>query len=147
MAAARDHLDPGREPASTAAPHRPDLPGHAPAIAGHHDPRLAHGGAAPGLLQLQRTAGNAAVSSLVAPAVQREVQIDEMTSEVGGAGAGPTTPTGDAGPGDAGERTITGSVIRLAAPITHADGVLEADTVVANNIVAANYTPGAGNVW
>jgi hypothetical protein len=26
-------------------------------------------------------------------------------------------------------------------------GVVQADTVIANNVIGASYTPGAGNIW
>ena len=153
MAGARDHLDPYADQATATGPHRASARGHGPAIAGPADPRLAHGDAAPGLLELQRTAGNAAVSSLVAPVVQREVRIDEMESTVSGpAAAGPAAPGAAGGASDGaaaatGPTTITGSQITLDAPITESPGVIRADTVIANSVVAANYTPGAGNVW
>jgi hypothetical protein len=118
------------------------------------DPRLAHGpGAASGLMALQRTAGNAAVSSMVGsePAVQRTVTIDEfsvtpLADGSGGAdtsGAAADTADSDAG----GEQTISGSSIHLAAPMTTADGVLRANTIIADSVIASSYTPGAGNVW
>ena len=152
MAGARDHLDPYADQATAAVPRRASDRAHGPAIAGPADPRLAHGDAAPGLLALQRTAGNAAVSSLVAPVVQREVRIDEMESTVSGPATGPAAPGAAGGASDGaaaatGPTTITGSQITLDAPITESPGVIRADTVIANSVVAANYTPGAGNVW
>jgi hypothetical protein len=146
MSGERRHLDPEAEPMGGMPSRRPGHDSPGPALAGLDDPRLAHAGGAAGLLDLQRTAGNAAVSSMVAPSVQRAVTIDEVTTDVGTEGAGPAALTGESAPGETGEQTITGSVIRLAAPVTHADGILEADTVVANTIVAATYTPGAGNL-
>lgn len=121
------------------------------------DPRLAStGAAAPGLLALQRTAGNAAVASLVggAPAVQRAVRIDELTTRVDTGDA--TAAAGQAGAGPAGSgpvtsdgatTTITGGQVTIDAPMTQANGVLRATTVIADSIVASSYTPGAGNVW
>lgn len=125
--------------------------GQARAVTGGSDPRLAHAGAAaPGLLALQRSAGNAAVASLVgavAP-VQRAVTIDELTTDVARAPE-PESGTGDGGAvtSDGATTTITGGTIELAAPMTHAAGVLRADTIIADNVVASSYTPGAGNVW
>ncbi len=154
MPGARDHLDhldeQGGRPAS------PRTAGHeaGPAIAGPGDPRLAHAGAsAAGLLHLQRTVGNAAVTALVAPTVQRQVEIDEMSSDI--------APMADAAPGPAGEApaagspvtsdgggtTITGPTITLDAAMTRANGVLHADTIVADTVVASSYTPGAGNLY
>ena len=100
-------------------------------------------------MALQRSAGNAAVASLVAPrTVQREVQIDEMTTSIGDSDAA-TAGAGAAGPvtSDGATTTITGGAIHLDAPMTSTGGVLQADTVIANNIVASSYSPGAGNVW
>jgi hypothetical protein len=151
MAGARDHRDQNddRSPVGLAGGTR-RAPDHdlAPAIAGSADPRLAHGGAEAGLMHLQRTAGNAAVSSLVSPPVQRAVEIDEITSEVdtaapepgGDASAGPVTS-------DGGATTISGSQIHLDAPMVDAPGVVRVGTIIADNVVGSNYTPGAGNIW
>ncbi len=153
MPGARDHLDQLEEPGVRAA--SPRTAGHeaGPAIAGRGDPRLAHAGAsAAGLMHLQRTVGNAAVSALVAPPLQRRVEIDEMSSDVAGA---PDTAAGPAGPApaasgavtsDGGGTTIAGPIITLDAAMTRANGVLHADTIVADTVVAASYTPGAGNL-
>jgi hypothetical protein len=102
-------------------------------------------------MHLQRTAGNAAVSALVAPAVQREVTIDEISTDV----ATVPEPAGDAGaagPGgpvtsDGGTTTITGGTINLEAGVTQTSGIIRAGTIIADNVVGSNYTPGAGNVW
>ncbi|MEW6224472.1 MAG: hypothetical protein AB1627_07555 [Chloroflexota bacterium] len=125
----------------------------APPLVHGADPRLGHAGsAAPGLLALQRSAGNAAVAALVGTrsAVQREVTIDEIATEVDAPAPGPTG--GTSGPGgpvtsDGSNTTVSGGTITLAAPLTTADGVLRADTIIADSVIASNYTPGAGNVW
>jgi hypothetical protein len=118
------------------------------------DPRLA-GRTVPasGLLALQRSAGNAAVMSLVdaVPSVQRAVTIEEMET------VAPPQPTaqqeeaayGTAAPvtSDGGTTTIHGAHVSIEAPMTEAHGVLRADTIVADNVVASSYTPGAGNAW
>jgi hypothetical protein len=113
-------------------------------------------------MALQRTAGNAAVASLVGrPAVQRAVEIDELSTSVTvddtaaaqagatGAGAAGATPAGAGGPvtSDGASTTISGAQITLDAAMTQANGVLRADTIIADNVVASSYTPGAGNVW
>ncbi len=128
-------------------------------ILGRPDPRLASpGSAAAGLMALQRTAGNAAVASLLAPRVnvQRDVQIDEMTSRVdvsdaaaGAAGAVGATAGGPGGPvtSDGSNTTINGSLINLAAPMTQTGGVIRAGTIIADSVVASSYSPGAGNIW
>jgi uncharacterized protein involved in type VI secretion and phage assembly len=50
--------------------------------------------------------------------------------------------------------TITGSqvqvsagMVTVSAGIAKFSGVVQADTVITNTIVAATYTPGAGNIW
>jgi hypothetical protein len=125
-------------------------------IVGAADPRLAHGSSAPGLMALQRSAGNAAVAGLVAPrSVQRAVQIDELTSRVdvadGPAGVGAATgaaANAAASPvsSDGATTTITGSTISLDAAMTQTDGIIRADTIIAENVIGSNYTPGAGNL-
>lgn len=124
-----------RRTAPTSAPRSADGrgPGSVPAVVRGADPRLTHaGGAAPGLIALQRTAGNAAVAALVGgPTIQRAVQVDAMSTRVsvGDTAAAPAGATG------------------ASAAMTQANGVLRADTIIADNVVASSYTPGAGNVW
>ena len=94
----------------------------------------------------------AAVAALVGtrPAVQREVTIDEITTEVDTTAPGPAGGTSGAGgpvTSDGSNTTVSGGTITLAAPLTTADGVLRADTIIADSVIASNYTPGAGNVW
>ena len=40
-----------------------------------------------------------------------------------------------------------GSQVEVNAATLHCSGVVQADTVIANSVSAASYTPGAGNVW
>jgi hypothetical protein len=47
----------------------------------------------------------------------------------------------------AAEIEINGSLIEVNAATLRCSGVVQADTVIANTVVAASYTPGAGNVW
>ena len=42
---------------------------------------------------------------------------------------------------------ISASSITVNAPMTTFSGTVQADTVIANSVVAASYSPGAGNVW
>ncbi len=56
--------------------------------------------------------------------------------------------------GQAGPVTIKGSTIDLnsasltaQAGMSKFNGVVQTDTVIANSIVSASYTPGAGNIW
>jgi hypothetical protein len=48
---------------------------------------------------------------------------------------------------DGSTTTVSGGVINLQAPLTQTDGVIRAGTIIAENVVGSNYTPGAGNVW
>ena len=157
MPGARDHLDQSARDLTRST--RPDLslePGERPAITTAADPRLADGSSSThaDLLRVQRTAGNAALASLVAPAVQRVVNLDEMSTEVGAApeaGAGEPAAAGASGPaadtGGEADHTITAGHIGLNAPMVEAPGIIRAQTVIADSIVATSYTPGAGNVW
>jgi hypothetical protein len=144
MPGVRDHLDQqAREPGPARRPGvAPDRTDH-PAITAAADPRLAHGtgDAATGLMHVQRTAGNAAVSSLVAPTIQREISFDEVETQT----EAPTAGGGDAEA--AADHTITAAHIGLNAPMVEAPGVIRAQTVIADSIVASSYTPGAGNEW
>jgi hypothetical protein len=147
MTSTHHHLDrpDDRSPAGPA--HRSSAPAPARPLAGRDDPRLVHAAGAD-ILQLQRAAGNAAVTTLVAP-VQRAVTIDEITTEV--APPGPGDDGGAVTPGpvtsDGATTTITGGAIRLDAAMTSTDGVIRAGTIIADNVVGSNYTPGAGNMW
>ncbi len=151
-------VDGARRSAVHAEAHALDGADHAASpILGRPDPRLtSQGSAAAGLMALQRTAGNAAVASLLAQraTVQRDVQIDEMSTSVdvsdaaaGAAGATGAGAAGGAVTSDGSNTTINGSVINLAAPMTQTGGVIRAGTIIADSVVATSYSPGAGNVW
>ncbi len=47
----------------------------------------------------------------------------------------------------AAEIEINGSQVVVNAAMLRCSGVVQADTVIANAVSAASYTPGAGNVW
>jgi hypothetical protein len=108
------------------------------------------------LLRLQRTAGNAAVSDLLQPAVQRTVSIDEVDTQVDTAPAAASPAAGGGVEGITSEGgvisvdgvvvNISGAIVNLKSPVVRTDGILQTDTLIANNVVGANYTPGAGNV-
>jgi len=143
MAGAHEHLEqpePRHRPRAAAQ----DAGPAAGRAAGPADPRLVVD-----LLHLQRSAGNAAVSALVAPPVQREVSIDEVETTVDSAppGEAGTGPGAGAVQSDGGTTTITGGVINLEAAVTQTDGIIRAGTIVVDNVVASSYTPGAGNQW
>ena len=42
---------------------------------------------------------------------------------------------------------ISGSQVEVNAATLRCSGVIQADTLIANTVDAASYTPGAGNVW
>ena len=42
---------------------------------------------------------------------------------------------------------IDASIVQVNAAMVQCSGVLKADTLEATNVVASNYTPGAGNLW
>lgn len=43
-------------------------------------------------------------------------------------------------------RLNSGAPIALNAPIVTATGIVRCDTIMATNVIGANYTPGAGNI-
>ena len=47
----------------------------------------------------------------------------------------------------AGQVSIAAGMVQVDAGITRFSGVVQADTVIANSVVSASYTPGAGNIW
>lgn len=47
----------------------------------------------------------------------------------------------------AGQVTVSAGTVAVSAGMTKFSGVVQADTVITNTIVAATYTPGAGNIW
>ncbi len=42
---------------------------------------------------------------------------------------------------------VSASMVNVSAGMSKFSGVVQADTVIANSIVSASYTPGAGNIW
>lgn len=42
---------------------------------------------------------------------------------------------------------ISASMVEINAGMTKASGVVKCDTLIANSVISASYTPGAGNVW
>ena len=109
------------------------------------------------ILQMQRQYGNQAVQRMI----QRQEASEEMTlPSVPGTASTPGSSANSIGDGTAtitaenGVVDITGAIINLNSAMVNVNaaytkhtGIDEADTIVANNVVAANYTPGAGNMW
>jgi hypothetical protein len=42
---------------------------------------------------------------------------------------------------------VSASMVKVSAGMSTFSGVVQADTVITNTIIAATYTPGAGNIW
>lgn len=42
---------------------------------------------------------------------------------------------------------VSASMVQVDAAMSRFSGVVQADTIIANSVVSASYTPGAGNIW
>lgn len=42
---------------------------------------------------------------------------------------------------------ITGGLVNVNAAMTNVNGLLKTNTLMADNVIASSYTPGAGNIW
>lgn len=108
--------------------------------------RAAPAGTGNGVLALQRSAGNAAVVSLID--AQRAPEDDDLAPWNGGAGAGADHADEGAaapGPGEAG--IPEGAAPAPAGGMNDLGPVARVGTLIADSIVATSYTPGAGNIW
>jgi hypothetical protein len=96
------------------------------------------------VIQMQRSYGNAHVMRQIDPSVQRQEE-----EGAGGDSAGPSSISGGGGSVDTGGGgvEITGGTVKVHSGYTEVDGVLKANTVIAENVVGSNYTPGVGNIW
>lgn len=96
------------------------------------------------VLQMQRTHGNAHVMRQLEPSIQRQ----ELEAPAA-APSGPSAITGSGGTVDTGGGgvEITGGTVKVHSGYTEMDGVLKTNTIIADNVVGTNYTPGAGNIW
>ena len=47
----------------------------------------------------------------------------------------------------AAQAEVSASMLTINAGMAKFSGVVQADTLIANSVVAASYTPGAGNLW
>lgn len=70
--------------------------------------------------------------------------VSGATSTAGSGGTG----GGSGGPAQLAGSTvdISGGVVTINAPFTKVNGIIQADTLIATNVMGTNYTPGAGNV-
>ena len=101
------------------------------------------------VLQMQQRQGNGFVQRYLAKrggeGVQRLPEIQAQEEQQGS----PTT----IGDGSAKVSAVggiveaDGAMIKLNAPVVEAGSVLRTSTLIADNIVASSYTPGAGNIW
>jgi len=48
---------------------------------------------------------------------------------------------------NAGQVAVSAGLVTVDAGMSRFSGVVQADTVIANSVVSASYTPGAGNIW
>ena len=48
---------------------------------------------------------------------------------------------------NAAQVAISAAMVTVDAGMSRFSGVVQADTVIANSVVSASYTPGAGNIW
>ena len=48
---------------------------------------------------------------------------------------------------NASQVAISAGMVQVDAGMSKFSGVVQADTVIANSVVSASYTPGAGNIW
>ncbi len=117
------------------------------------------------VLQMQRERGNAYVAQMVQSPpsegpVQREGGVDPVEAvpavEGGTPGSEPAagggTPTEMTAGGSAvrvtpGGVEISGGMVNVDSTMARFSGAVQSDTVIANSVIATNYTPGAGNVW
>lgn len=42
---------------------------------------------------------------------------------------------------------VEAAMVEVNAPMTRFSGVVQCDTLIANSVIGASYTPGAGNIW
>jgi hypothetical protein len=97
------------------------------------------------MLQMQQDHGNAFVMRqlLDAPAEETAMPVEgtaegsEPTEIVSGSSAVRTTPGGV---------QIEGGMVNVDSGMMRTSGIMQADTLIANTVVASAYTPGAGNV-
>ena len=47
----------------------------------------------------------------------------------------------------AGQVAVSAGMVQVDAGLSKFSGVVQADTVIANSVISASYTPGAGNIW
>ena len=93
------------------------------------------------VLQMQKTQGNAFVMRQMAQRQHEEEAPAEESatpSTISGGGASVST--------EGGIVNISGPMVNVDAPVINTSGILRTTTLIADNVIASSYTPGAGNV-
>jgi hypothetical protein len=95
------------------------------------------------VLQMQRTHGNNMVMRQLIPDAQRQAE-----NEPAGEGTGPSEISSGSShvTTSGGGVEVSGPTVNINSPMTQTDGVIRATTIIAENVIGSNYTPGAGNI-
>jgi hypothetical protein len=98
---------------------------------------------------MQRERGNAFVARALGPEISRQGdgRIPPSPVETTEA-AGPTeiASGGSIVRATPGGVDVIGGAVNVNAGLSRFSGVVQADTIIANSVIAASYTPGAGNL-
>lgn len=95
------------------------------------------------ILQLQRSRGNNFVMRQAMPSLMRQ----EHEAPAEAAAPSEISSDGNRVSTSGGGVTIDSSgILNINAPITQTSGILQAGTIMADNVIASSYSPGAGNV-
>jgi hypothetical protein len=92
------------------------------------------------VLQMQKTRGNAFVMRQMAQRQHEEAPADESATPSQISAGGATVST------EGGIINISGPMVTVDAPVINTTGMLRTTTLMADNVIASSYTPGAGNV-
>ena len=99
------------------------------------------------VIEFDRSSGDENIT--IATAAGQRIELDQTSGTVTiDNGAGAQIAVGASGVEiDAPTVTVNAELVHVEAAMTTFSGIVQAPTVVATNVVAANYTPGAGNLW
>jgi hypothetical protein len=92
------------------------------------------------VLQMQKTRGNAFVMRQMAQRQHEEAPAEEAGTPSKITDGSATVST------EGGIVNISGGLVNVDAAMITASGILRATTLITDNVVASNYSPGAGNV-
>jgi hypothetical protein len=92
------------------------------------------------VLQMQKTRGNAFVMRQMAQRQHEEAPAEESATPSQISSSGATVST------EGGMVNISGPIVTVDAPVINTSGILRTSTLIADNVVASSYTPGAGNL-